>query len=59
VLATTYDALARRPARVEARYEAAWLPPAGVAPVEASCRPAAIEAVEPLALASRAARPGG
>jgi DNA replication and repair protein RecF len=26
VLATTYDALARQPARVEARYEAAWAP---------------------------------
>jgi DNA replication and repair protein RecF len=32
VLGATYDALARRPARVEARYEAAWLPPAGPAP---------------------------
>jgi DNA replication and repair protein RecF len=28
VLAQTYDALARRPARVEARYEAAWAAPA-------------------------------
>jgi len=32
VLGATYDALARRPARVEARYEAAWLRPAGPAP---------------------------
>ena len=32
VLGDTYDALARRPARVEVRYEAAWLPPAGPAP---------------------------
>ena len=32
VLGATYDALARRPAQVEARYEAAWLPPAGPAP---------------------------
>jgi DNA replication and repair protein RecF len=32
VLGATYDALARRPARVEVRYEAAWLPPAAPAP---------------------------
>jgi DNA replication and repair protein RecF len=32
VLGATYDALARRPARVAARYEAAWLPLAGAAP---------------------------
>jgi DNA replication and repair protein RecF len=32
VLGATYDALARRPALVAARYEAAWLPPAGPSP---------------------------
>jgi len=30
VLASTYDALARRPALVTARYDAAWVPPADV-----------------------------